>query len=359
MKFNFFGKKFDVPPVDKKKALTGAGVFMAGMAAGMSDNKLPEIPKGPLDAEGSVHKKEFQTTYDKRAEVEAAFDLSKTNLEGGDGDDEMTPDDFSFEQIDSIPDADMKYGYKQMGTRKLVGAERAYFGSEKTSEKGPFSATRGPNDPIYTLGHVFPGMTDAALFENYGPDGTAHLVELPADIKVFKKKGKVYAVVCGNLLNLRMAPEEQAPEADPQLARAKKPENKAEVKESNLTAKMSEKFNWFLVNPVTKNRQVVAMSVEFEVINNGDKVVNTIGPLYLVKQVDANGKTFWEKVDGAQAFAQYYPIEDIVQERRAYRDHGISPSDYTVPIPKDLRGDALEEYVAQELLNIEVEDFDK
>ncbi len=351
MKFNFFGKKFDVPPVDKKKALTGAGVFVAGMAAGMSDNKLPEIPKGPLDVEGGVAKKEYQTTYEKRAKVEVAFDLSKTNLEGGDGDDEMIPDDFSFEQKDSIPDTSAKYGYKQLGKRKLVGAERAYFGSENTTEKGPFSATRSKDDPIYTLGHVFPSMDSVALFENYGPDGKAHLVELPADIQVFKKDGKVYAVVCGNLLKLRSAPGEKKPE--------KIKENKPEAKESNLTAKMSEKFNWFLVNPITKTRQVVAMSVEFEVINNGDKVVNTIGPLYLVKQVDANGKTFWEKVDGAQAFAQYYPIEDIEQERRGYRDHGISPSDYTVRIPKDLKGDELEEYVAQEVLKIEVEDFDK
>ncbi len=108
-----------------------------------------------------------------------------------------------FSQIQKpIPCNSCGYGFDQIGYRQLVGKNRKYFGSEKSTERKDFSAKPAPSDRELILSDVFPAMGDVALFRNYSPDGWYHLTELPSDTKVFKAKGMVYAFACENLLEL-------------------------------------------------------------------------------------------------------------------------------------------------------------
>ncbi|MFM7088789.1 MAG: hypothetical protein ACKOW9_04665 [Candidatus Paceibacterota bacterium] len=381
LKFNFFGKNVEIPPQDKKKVLTGAGVLVAGMAAGMSDNKLPEIPKGPLDEGAAGNKTEFKTTYEKRATVEAAYDLKKeeTAAEHGAFDEKENDEDLGSSG-DFNPDesSEFKFVFNENSITKIEGDSLTLLGKKREvlDRKSPTELGLDANTPLkmktgtkYKLVNALERISNRdgkiKVWDGFPGKKIFCLVEIDLDeegrfMLAEDEKDNLYAAklngedLCWN----RIIPVED--EEDPQLERAKTApkKQKIETKESHLTAKMSEKFQWFLVNPNTQTRQVVAMSVQFEIINNGDKVVNTVGPLYLVKQVDWNGKTYWEKVDGAQAFDTYYPAVDIQQELTGYRNHGISPSDYTIDIPDDLSGDEFEAYIAEKLLHINVEDFD-
>lgn len=97
-----------------------------------------------------------------------------------------------------------QYSYKQKGTRFLVGKERPYFGSEKIpGETGPFFLKINPSEVTQNLGEIFPqiGLNGRGLFYNFDPKGIAHICELEGTTKVVRNpSGKVYAVVCGNLL---------------------------------------------------------------------------------------------------------------------------------------------------------------
>lgn len=95
-----------------------------------------------------------------------------------------------------------EYGYQLIGQRKLVGESRNYYGSEKRQTSAPYSAKPTSADRELLLGDVYPAMGNKNLFRNYSPDGVAHLTELGADTKVFKRNGYVYAYACENLLEL-------------------------------------------------------------------------------------------------------------------------------------------------------------
>lgn len=106
------------------------------------------------------------------------------------------------QQLVPQPCATCAYGYQKLGTRHLVGADRNYYGSMRTSTTAGFSATKQTNDATLLLGNVFPaiGTKGNGLFFNYSPNGVAHLTELQGNTEVFLRDGKVYAVICGNLL---------------------------------------------------------------------------------------------------------------------------------------------------------------
>jgi hypothetical protein len=107
---------------------------------------------------------------------------------------------------------DCKYGFSQQGTRFLVGATRAYYGSEKRATKAEFSATPTSTDRKLLLQDVYPGMNGMALFWNYDVTGTAHLTELSGSTEVFKRNGSTYAWACENLLEIcAYAKEEPIP----------------------------------------------------------------------------------------------------------------------------------------------------
>ncbi len=109
------------------------------------------------------------------------------------------------------------YSYVPKGTRFLVGKERPYFGSQKVpDETGPYFKKINPDESTQNLGEIFPqiGLNGRGLFLNFSPNGIAHICELEGTTKVVRsQEGKIYAVVCGNLLVFLEAFEgEKSPE---------------------------------------------------------------------------------------------------------------------------------------------------
>ncbi len=106
---------------------------------------------------------------------------------------------------DTMPTPEFKYGFRKMGEDSILNKTMlaSYFGSEKTSYKGPFFMKQKKDDPIYTLKDVEPSMGSKALFYNFDRNGKGHLFELPDTVRVFSDDlGNYYAVACGNLLKL-------------------------------------------------------------------------------------------------------------------------------------------------------------
>lgn len=126
-----------------------------------------------------------------------------------------------------------EYSYKKQGTRFLVGKERAYYGSEKVpGETGPFFLKINSSEETQNLGEIFPqiGLNGRGLFYDWDPKGIAHICELEGTTKVVRSdSGKIYAVVCGNLLGFIEAFEE--PKAPAKVERKPKPKPEAEQEE--------------------------------------------------------------------------------------------------------------------------------
>jgi hypothetical protein len=111
------------------------------------------------------------------------------------------------------PNPSALYGYDLLGTRKLVGEDRNYYGSMQVVENGPFNIKRTTTDTCFQLGELYPamGVNGKSLFMNFDPDGTAHLTELPGATLVFVRNGRPYACACGNLLKKAIKPAAPAP----------------------------------------------------------------------------------------------------------------------------------------------------
>lgn len=131
---------------------------------------------------------------------------------------ELTPEYMAFlkefeglEVKDTLPNSEFKYGFRKMGEDSILNKTMlaSYFGSEKTSHKGPFFMKQKKDDPVYTLKDVEPSMGNKALFYNFDRNGKGHLFELPDTVRVFSDDlGNYYAVACGNLLKLVSVDEE-------------------------------------------------------------------------------------------------------------------------------------------------------
>ncbi len=249
--FNFFKKGKEVV-----KKITTASVI-TGAVLTAKDSLKAETPI--LDDAKNIKTEESFSLKDNKEDI---FDLNNQEFETLSEQERESlfgPGDFSFEKADSVPDLSQKYGYKQLGTRKLIGKERPYFGSEKTSEKGPFYKKIGQNEKSYLLGHVYPnvGVNGKALFYNYGPDGFGHICEIEGDTPVFRdENGKVYALICGNLLEFITTGSDNVPEKTqinkPQKERIDQPvynQPKVDVKKQTeeqtvKLALMVTRYNW-------------------------------------------------------------------------------------------------------------------
>ncbi|MFN4181201.1 MAG: hypothetical protein ACK4FA_00685 [Candidatus Paceibacteria bacterium] len=252
MKFNFFGKKVEIPPVNKKTGLTAAGMVAAGIAAGMSDNKLPEMPKGPLDAEKGANKTEFQTTYEKRAAVEAAFDLKKeeTAAEHGAFDEKENDEDMGSSG-DFNPDesSEFKFVFNENSITKIEGDSLTLLGKKREvlDRKSPTELGLDANTPLkmktgtkYKLVNALERISDRdgkiKVWDGFPGKKIFCLVEIDLDeegkfMLAEDENDNLYAAklngedLCWN----RIIPVED--EEDPQLERAKTAPKKQEVKE--------------------------------------------------------------------------------------------------------------------------------
>ncbi len=153
----------------------------------------------------------------------------------------------------------------------------------------------------------------------------------------------------------RILPPEEAPD-NGQFDEPETPPKKIE-RENNLVAKRGLESQWFLENPVTRTEQLIGRCVEIEEFNldkYGGNSPTRITKLYLVKQVDGSGNTYWKIVDGDADFSTYYPINNIVKGRFTEGYNGLNGTSYTVPVPEDLKGTEKEIKLASELLGLDV-----
>jgi len=154
----------------------------------------------------------------------------------------------------------------------------------------------------------------------------------------------------------RILPPEEENDDNGQFARPPAPPANVE-RENNLIAKRGLENQWFLENPVTRTEQLIGRRVEIETFNldkHGGNSKVRMDVLYLVKQVDGNGDTYWKIVDGAPDFETYYPKEDIIKGRFTDGYNGLNGTSYTVPVPEDLKGSAREIQLASNLLGLDV-----
>ena len=153
---------------------------------------------------------------------------------------------------------------------------------------------------------------------------------MTADTEVFKKDGKVYAVVCGNLLVLRDLGDTHTPE------KVKKPETKIEAKESYDGYKMVRKDTY-------ENGDMI---ISFDMYRGTHKV-DFIGPIYLIKdrgvyiEVDSYE---WENPDNRYGRGRLLPTEMPVRDSgvRKFKDRATGQV-FTdaLAIPTDANGKKL------------------
>lgn len=238
------GKKLNLKKFAKKAF--GTFGFSVGAGAALANPSADAIEAYNMDAMAEKAGYKTEVSADMAAIEQKTKTIKfeeKFDLEGGDSDLDFeieflssTPDDFSVFDKDSIPDNSAKYGWKFMGTKKMLNKtiDVGYYGTFKHGTRtdlmdGPFRAEKKDTDNVYLLCNLIPSMGDYALFYNFSPNGDAHLVELSASLPVFSKDGKIYAVICGNRLVLdSVGPVEEAPKKVE--VEKKKPEVKKEKK---------------------------------------------------------------------------------------------------------------------------------
>lgn len=370
MKFNFFGKNVEIPPVDKKKVLTGAGIVAAGLAKGMNDAKLPETPT--VDKE--VDKTEYVADA-KMPEKMATLDMAKTD-ELTMSPDELGLTDATSESLSKVPI--LNYPKDTLpdvvGRGTLLGKTGVpYYDQVTLSDLGvhgvDYSLTKTKADKLSKVNpsaykEMFANTVDDngnyCAYDGFR-NGDAWLVRIPPSLLeqlVFVEDGDgnlyLYTVegkqACYNL----WIPVYMKDKKQPSFPT---PETKTNKQENRLVAKRSEEHRWFRTNPVTKTREVVARFVEIEMFNIGsDGNYSQVGTkkLYLVLQND-RGHSYWKKVDGEGDFTQYYNAATIKQDPYPDRDHGLSATSYTMDVPSGIQGDALDIELAEGLLFIDVE----
>lgn len=276
-----------------RNVLFGAALGTPAMphAETLKPNEIPKDNAFPI---------EETTNFKKDLTEFANFDATKAQEEMQKVENEkpeeidgppMIEDDFDFEQTDTIPDNSVKYGYKFQGTRKMLAKtiEVGYYGSDysKTLVRPPFRAEKSNTDIVYKLSSLYPQMGDKALFYNCAPDGSVHLVELPAYIEVFTKGGDVFAVICGNRLVLVKSEKKPVVKIREDEGQENTPEIEKELPPMEIVPKIAEEI-------VYKNGD---KSVIFELYDrNTHQQIKRVGPIYLAKMINNKGQSFYKQI---------------------------------------------------------------